>query len=125
MFAIGEGAGLTRIMRRSARNIRVGLVDTFETTDPFCGMALIIMSVAGEAIAVRAERDSVLVKAALEAGMRLVITIGVTDPNSAQSMKIMIDKLQDFFMTFACIAKQLSNFERGKTLVQILKTRDG
>ena len=41
------------------------------------------------------------------------------------SLKIVIDKLQDFFMTFARIAKQLANFERGETLMQILKTRDG
>jgi len=73
----------------------------------------------------RAELDPVLVKATLEAGVRLIISIGVTDPNSAQSMKIMIDKLQNFFMTFARITKQLANFERGETLVQILKTRDG
>ena len=117
MFAIGEWAGLTRIMSRGAENIRVGLVDTFLATNPFEALALIIMSVAGEAIAVGTERDSVLVKAALEAGMRLVIAIGMTDPNSAQSMKIMIDKLQDFFMTFARIAEQFTDLECGKTLV--------
>jgi hypothetical protein len=133
MFAIGEWAGLTRIMRRSAKNIRVGLVDTFfpqehrddVAANPFEALALIIMSVAGEKIAVGTERDPILVKAAFEAGMRLVIALGVTDSNSAQSMKIMIDKLQDFFMTFARIAKQFADLECRKTLVQILKTRDG
>ena len=82
MFAIGEGAGLTRIMRRSAGDIRFRLVHTFLATNPFGTLALIIMSVAGEAIAVWAERDSVLVKAALEADMRLVVDFGVADPNS-------------------------------------------
>ena len=50
-------------------------------------------------------------------GGRLVIALGVTDPNSAQSMKIVIDKLQDFFMTFARIAEQFTDLECGKTLV--------
>ena len=83
MFALGKGTGLTRIMRRSAGNIRVGLMGTFLAANPFGALPLIIMSVAGEPIAVRAERDAVLVKAALEAGVRLIISIGVTDPNGA------------------------------------------
>lgn len=109
----------------AAGDIRFRLVHTFLATNPFGTLALVIMSVAGEAISMRAELDPVLVKATLEAGVRLIISIGVTDPNSAQSMKIMIDKLQNFFMTFARITKQLANFERGETLVQILKTRNG
>ncbi len=120
MFAISERAGLTRIMHRSAKNIRFGLVGTFLATNPFGTLSLIIMSVAGEAIAVRAERDTVLVKAALEAGMRLVIALGVTNPNGAQGVQgvqIVIDKLQDFFMTFARIAEQFTDLECGKTLV--------
>lgn len=125
MFAIGERTGVARIMCRSAGDIRFRLVHTFLATNPFGTLALIIVSIAGEAISMRAERDPVLVKATLEAGVRLIISIGVTDPNSAQSMKIMIDKLQNFFMTFARITKQLANFERGETLVQILKTRNG
>ena len=125
MFAISERAGLTRIMRGSARDIRFGLVGTFLATHPFGTLSLIIMSVAGEAIAVRAERDTVLVKAALETGLRLVIVFGVAHADGAEGVQVVIDKLQDFFMTFACIAKQFANFERGEALVQILKTRDG
>ena len=125
MFVIGERATVARIMRRSAGDIRFGLMGTFLAANPFGALTLIIMSVARESIAVRAEWDAVLVKAALEAGVRLIISIGVTDPNGAQSMQIVIDKLQDFFMAFARIAKQLANFERGETLVQILKPRDG
>lgn len=125
MFVTGERAGLTRIMSWSARDIGVRLVGTFLAANPFEALALIIMTIAGKAIAVRTERDAVLVKAALEAGVRLIISIGVTDPNGAQSMQIVIDKLQDFFMAFARISKQLANFERGETLVQILKTGDG
>ena len=83
MFAIGERAGLTRIMRRSAKYVGVRLMGTFLAANPFGALPLIIMSVAGESIAVRAERDAVLVKAALEAGVRLIISIGVTDPNGA------------------------------------------
>jgi len=35
MFVIGERAGFTRIMRRSAEDIRFRLVDTFLATNPF------------------------------------------------------------------------------------------
>ena len=82
MFVIGERAGVARIMRRSAGDIRFGLMSTFLATNPFGTLALIIMSIAGKAIAVGTERGPILVKAALEAGMRLIVTIGVTDPNS-------------------------------------------
>ena len=82
MFVIGERAGVARIMRRSAGDIRFGLMSTFLATNPFGTLALIIMSVAGESISMRAEGDAVLVKAALEAGVRLIIALGVTDPNS-------------------------------------------
>jgi len=117
MFAISERAGLTRIMRRSAKNIRFGLVGTFLATNPFGTLSLIIMSVAGEAIAVRAERDTVLVKAAFETGLRLVIVFGVAHADGAEGVQVVIDKLQDFFMTFARIAEQFTDLECGKTLV--------
>ncbi len=117
MFAIGEWAGLTRIMSRGAENIRVGLVDTFLATNPFEALALIIMSVAGEKIAVGTERDTVLVKAALETGLRLVIVFGVAHADGAEGVQVVIDKLQDFFMTFARIAEQFTDLECGKTLV--------
>jgi len=70
-------------MRRGAENIRVRLMDTFPTANPFEALALIIMSVAGEKIPMRTERDTVLVKAAFEAGMRLVVSIGVADMDGA------------------------------------------
>jgi hypothetical protein len=82
MFVIDKWAGIARIMRRGAGDIRFRLMHTFLATNPFGTLALIIMSVAGEAIAVWAKRYSVLVKAALEAGRRLVIHLGVTDPDS-------------------------------------------
>ena len=83
MFAIGERAGLTRIMRRSTGNIRFGLMSTFLTTNPFGTLALIIMTVAGEAIAVGTERDPILVKAALETGLRLGIHFSVAHADGA------------------------------------------
>ena len=69
-------------MRRSTGDIRFGLISIFPAANLLGTLTLIIISVAGEAIAMWAEWDSVLVKAALEAGMRLIIALGVTNPNS-------------------------------------------
>ena len=93
MFPIGERAGLTRIMRRSAGDIRFRLMSTFLATNPFGTLALIIMSVAGETIAVGTERDTVLIKAALETGLRLVIVFGVAHADGAEGVQVVIDKL--------------------------------
>jgi hypothetical protein len=46
-------------------------------TDPFGGVALIIVTIAGQAITMRTERDTVVIVATLEASERELIAIGV------------------------------------------------
>ena len=77
MIRVGEGADCVRTQRFCAGDIRIGLVGAFETTNPFGGVTLIIMAVAGEAVAVRTERDAVLVIAALETSERQLIPLGM------------------------------------------------
>ena len=90
---------------------------TFETTDPFGGMPLVVMAIAGQPVAVRAERDAVLVVAALETSKGLVISFGVAQTNGAQGLEIVVHEAQNFIVALPRIAKQFPNFERWKTLV--------
>ncbi len=80
---MGEGAGGTRKSRCRAGDIGIGLVNAFETTDPFGGMPLVVMAIAGQPVAVRAEWDAVLVIATLETSEGLVIAFGVAQTNGA------------------------------------------
>lgn len=116
---------MARCMRRSTQYVGGRLMGTFLAANPFGGVTLVIMSVAGEAVPMRAERDAVLIEAALETGERQIIAIGVAQTDGAQSMQIVIDKLQDFFMAFARITEHFTDLEGGKTLLQILKPRNG
>ena len=104
-----------------AGNVRIGLVNAFKTTDPFGGMALIIMTIAGKSIAVRTKWNTVVIIAALEAGEREVIPIGVTDPNRAQRLQIIMHIFKDLIKTFTCITKEFTDLEGGETQAQILQ----
>ena len=77
MDRIGEGAGGVRDGSLCAGEVGIALVDAFKTTHPFGGMALVVMPIAGQAVAVRAKRGTILVIAALEAGERDIVTFGV------------------------------------------------
>ncbi len=117
MLQVGEGAGGTRKSRCSTGNIGIGLVSAFETTDPFGGMPLVVMAIAGQPVPMWAEWDAVLVIAARQTSERQVISFGMAQTDGAQGLEIVVNKLQDFIVAFARIAKQFPNFERGKTLV--------
>ena len=88
-----------------------------ETTDPLGGVTLVVMTVAGQAVAVRTKRDAMFVIAALETGQRLLIPLGMPQTNGAQGVQINVHIFEDLIKTFACIAEQFANAELGKTLV--------
>lgn len=92
MSGIGEGASGMRDCGCCAGNVGIGLVGTFKTADPFGGMALVIMAIAGQAVAVRAKRDSVAVVATLETGERDIIAFGMAQTDGAQSLQILVDE---------------------------------
>ena len=89
-------------------------------TDPFGGVTLIIMTIAGHAIAMRTEGNTVLIIAALEACERELISIGVADADGAQGVEILMNILKDLIKPLPRIPKELADLERGKTLAQIL-----
>ena len=98
---------------------------TLETTDPLCGMTLVVMTVAGQAVAVWTKWDAVVVIAALETGQRMVIPIGMPQTNGAQGVQISMHVFEDLIKTFARIAEHFTNAEVGKTLAEALEARDG
>lgn len=97
----------------------------FETTNPFGGVTLIIMSIAGESVAMRTVRDSVAIIPALETGERQIISISMAQTDRTQGLKIIMHKPKNFIEAFPSIAKQFTDLERWETLAQILQTGDG
>ena len=100
MGRIGEGAGSVgnrglsrpRAAGLRARNIGIELVGTFETADPFGGVTLVVMAIAGQAVAVWAKWDSIAVVPALETGERDIIAFGMAQMDGAQSLQILVDE---------------------------------
>jgi hypothetical protein len=68
------------------------LVGTFEATEPFGGVALVVMAIAGKAVAMWAKWDSVAVVPALETGERDIIAFGMAQMDGAQSLQILVDE---------------------------------
>jgi hypothetical protein len=122
---MGEGASGTRESEGCAGDIRIGLVGALETTDPLGGMTLVVMTVAGQAVAVWTKRDAVFVIAALETGQGLVIPFGMSQTNGAQGVQINMHIFEDLIKTFARIAEHFANAEVRKTLAQMLDPWNG
>ena len=75
---IGERTGGARGLGLGGKlDIRLGLVEALLAADPFGGLVLVVVAVAGQAVAEGAEGDAVLVVAALQAGQGLVVALGM------------------------------------------------
>lgn len=98
------------------------MMNTFETTEPLGDMPLIIVSIAGKTIAMWTEWNSILVIAALQASVRIFIILCMTNTDRAQRMKVVVNKLQDFFHAFARVTEYFTDFEIRKALVKFVKT---
>ncbi len=64
----------------------------FEATDPFGGVTLVVMAIAGQAVAVWTKWDSIAVVPALETGERDIIAFGMAQMDGAQSLQILVDE---------------------------------
>ena len=76
------------------------MVETFLSADPFGSSMLVVMAVAGEAVAEWAEGDAVLVVAALQAGGGQVVAVGMAEADGAQGMQVGVDVGEDELMAF-------------------------
>lgn len=77
MVGIGKRTGGSGYLRLGTRDIGCRLMCALAMTDPFGGVALIIVTIAGHAIAMRTERHTVVIVAALETSERELIASGV------------------------------------------------
>lgn len=69
MSRIGKGTGVVRgLLCGGNLNIGFRLVETFLSADPFGGLVLVVVAIAGQTVAEWAEGDAVVVIAALQAG---------------------------------------------------------
>ena len=106
-------------------NIRLRLVQAPLTAGPLCSLALVVVAVAGHAIAKRTERDAVLIVATLQADQGLVVPLGMHEPEGAQGMQILVNISEHALMAFPGIAEHLANGEVRETQAQVLEARDG
>ena len=106
-------------------HIRLRLVQTLLTAGPLCSLALVVVTIAGHAVAQRAERDAVLVVAALQAGQGLVVALGMHEPDGAQSMQILVNISEHALMPFPGVAEHFTDGEFGEAQAQVLEARDG
>ena len=106
-------------------HIRGCLVSAFQAADPFGDVASVVVTVAGQSVAVRAKRDTFAIEAAFEAGERIVITLVVPQGDGAQGMQVLMDVTQHIFDAFTSIAQDFANLESRKAAAQCVETRDG
>jgi hypothetical protein len=92
MCRIGKGAGGVGECGSCAGDVGIGLMGAFEATDPFGGVTLVVMAIAGQAVAVWAKWDSIAVVPALETGERDIIAFGMAQMDGAQSLQILVDE---------------------------------
>lgn len=86
---------------------------------------MIVVSVAGKLITVRAKRGPVVVVATFETGHGVIIPVSMSDADGTQSVEIVMNELQDFFEAFARIAKQFTNLQGREAFEQRLEARNG
>jgi hypothetical protein len=110
---------------KSDRDIRKGLVGALVAAQPLGGLAMIIVTVAGEAITERAKRIAKRVIAAFDTSKRQVITVMVAQANSAQCMQFVVNKGEYLVMAFSGIAQEFTDRESGEAAAQDVETRDG
>ena len=123
---ICEGAGAAwGLFCGGKRYIGVGLVNTFLSADPFSGIVLVIVAIARQAVAMRTERDAVLIVATLQAGYGQVIGLSMAEADGAQGVQIGVDIGQDGIIAFPGIAEHFADGESGETQVQVLQAGDG
>jgi len=105
MLGAGKGASGSREVGGSAGDIRFRLVNALLAANPFCRLALVVVAVAGKAVAVWAEQDAIFIKAAFQASSGIVILPGMAGADSAQGVEFFVGKFQDFWAAFSSVAE--------------------
>ncbi len=93
--------------------------------NPFGLVALVVVAVAVQAVAMGTERGAVFIEAAPQTGERIIIPGVMAQLDGAQGFEILVDEGQDLRIAFSSIAQHFADGERGETLQQLLETGDG
>ena len=96
-------------------HIRLRLVQALLTADPLGLLMLVVVAIARHAVAKRAERDAVLVVAALQADQGLVVPLGMPEPDGAQGLQILVNICEHTLMPFPGVAEHFTDGEIGET----------
>ena len=125
---ISEGTSLLRelgLRLIGEANIGGGLVQALLMAEPFGGVALVIMAIAGQAVSKRAKRGTMCIVIAFETGEWSVIALVVTEADGAGSLEIIVYVPQDIIIAFTGVAEDLTDLEGGEIETQRIKTGDG
>ena len=106
-------------------DIGSSLVGALLTAGPFCNLALVIVAVAGQTIAVWTEWDAILIETALQTGLRILITLRMAQADGAQGVQLVIHVTQHVFDAFGGVAQHFPNLKRWETLPKCVETGDG
>lgn len=115
MLRVREGAGGAGQVGGRPGDVWFRLVNTFLSTNPFGGLALVVVAVAGEAVAVWAEQDAIFVEAAFQTRVWIIVVPGMERTDGTQGVEFVVNKFQDFRVSFTGIAEQFSDFQVWET----------
>ncbi len=93
--------------------------------NPFGLVALVVVAVAVQAVAMRTERGAVFIEAAPQTGQRIIIPGVMAQLDGAQGFEVLVDEGQDLRIAFAGVPQHFADGESGETLQQLLETGDG
>jgi hypothetical protein len=122
---IPVGTAVRSMVRVGGREIGMRAMLATLAADPLGLVALVVMAVAVQAEAMRAERGAVFVEAALETGEGVLIARGMAQFDGTESLEVLVDKGEDLIEAFTGIAKDFSDGEGWEALQQLLETGDG
>jgi hypothetical protein len=105
-------------------DVRLALVATALTTDPFAVVASIVMAVEGEGVAMWTEGRTLGIIAAFETGGGIVVDLVTSLGQQAQSTQVLVDISQDFVESLSRIAGHFADKKVRKAAAQFLKAGD-
>lgn len=107
------------------KDVWIRLVGALLAADPLGGAMFVIVAVAEQAVAQRAEGVAMFIIAAFQASKGQVISVHMQQADGAQGFQVIVNVAQDFLVAFARISQQFADLEFGKPQPERLETGDG
>ncbi len=103
-------ADSSRVLTRNAE-IRLSAPGAGLTANPLGVVALVVVAVAVQAVAMGTERGAVFIEAAAQTGERIIIPGVMAQLDGAQGFEILVDEGQDLRIAFSSIAQHFADGE--------------